>query len=289
MPETVAPPQAPFAEPRWRMSDLDLDAIDRSQVAEDPFVFRTVFLASLVETGADLYSRNLVEYFAGDDELGGWLATSWEPEEVQHGRALRAYVERAWPEVDWQHTYEEFFASYSRTCTLEDLEPTQALELAARCMVETGTATLYGALHRYAREPVLKDLAGRIYADEVRHYKYFYRHFRRYQARAHHPRHQVARVLFSRLVETRTGDGYHAFRALMGNDACDEAMVDARYREFTREFSGFVLRNAPAGLSVRMGLKPLDLPPSIEGWITRHAAPIYRLWVGGAPTAPAQA
>jgi hypothetical protein len=238
---------------------------------------RIVFLASLIETGSDLYAGNLVAYFAGDAELSRWLAHSWEPEELQHGRALRTYVEHVWPDIDWQRAYDGFFAEYSRTCTMADLEPTHALELAARCMVETGTAALYGALHRHAREPVLKELAARIYADEVRHYKYFYRHFRHYQSQENRSRWRIARTLFKRLRETRTGDGYYAFRELAGG-ARGSSDHESDYRDFARAFGKFVRANAPLEMTVRMGLRPLGLPAPLEEWVIGHSAPIYAWW-----------
>lgn len=263
----------------WELHDIAFDAIDRSAIADDTFAFRMVFLASLIETGSDVYAGNLVEYFAGDDEVSRWLAHSWEREELRHGKALRAYVEHVWPEVDWQRAYDAFFAEYSRTCTVDLLEPARGLELAARCMVETGTATLYGALHHFSREPVLKDLAARIFADEVRHYKIFYRHFRRYQERERHSRWRIGRTLFKRLRETRTGDGYYAFREL-GEMSAGGVTRDweREYREFARTFGNFVRTHAPREMSIRMGLKPLGLWPSVEDWITGHSAPVYAWW-----------
>src|SRR5207302_2345432 len=169
----------------------------------DPMLFQVVVLASFIETGSDLYAHNLVAYFDDDAEVAHWLAESWEHEEVQHGAALKIYAEHAWPGFDWQHAFDAFFDEYSRTCTVPDLEPARALELAARCVVEMGTATLYSALHAYAHEPVLKDLASRIYADEVRHYKHFYRYFRRYQQRERHGRLRLGRTLGKRLPATR--------------------------------------------------------------------------------------
>jgi hypothetical protein len=265
--------------PHWSLADIRFDAIDRDAIAADALAFRIVFLASLVETASDLYSGNLVEYFADDDEVARWLRESWELEEVQHGHALRAYVERVWPDVDWQRTYDGFFAAYSRTCTVGDLEPARGLELAARCMVETGTATLYGALARYSREPMLRDLAARIYADEVRHYKHFYRYFRKYQARERHSRWRIGRTLFGRLVETRTGDGYYAYRELRKNSTVAGGF-EADYRAFTGMFAEFIEKHAPRDMTIRMGLRPLELPAALESWAIRHSDPIYALWRG---------
>lgn len=269
---------------RWRLADIDFGAIDRGAVAGDTLVFRIVFLASMVETASDLYAANLVEHFATDAEVSGWLRNAWQHEEVQHGHALRAYVEHVWPGIDWAGAYDRFFAAYSRTCTVGELEPARALELAARCMVETGTATLYGALRRYAPEPVLRDLAGRIYADEVRHYKYFYRHFLRYQRDERHSRWRIGRTLLGRLVETRTGDGYHAYRELHESArAAGAGAFEDGYREFTRSFAAFIRAYAPGEMPIRMGLKPLRLPPRLETWLTRHGASLYYgLWAGRA-------
>src|SRR6185295_2376 len=47
-------------------------------------------------------------------------------------------------------------------------------EMIARCVVESGTSSFYSAIRDASDEPVLKEVAGRIAADEFRHYKLFY-------------------------------------------------------------------------------------------------------------------
>ena len=47
-------------------------------------------------------------------------------------------------------------------------------EMIARCVVESGTSSYYSAIRDATDEPVLKEIAGRISADEYRHYKLFY-------------------------------------------------------------------------------------------------------------------
>jgi hypothetical protein len=47
-------------------------------------------------------------------------------------------------------------------------------EMIARCVVESGTSSYYSAIRDAANEPVLKEIAGRIAADEFRHYKLFF-------------------------------------------------------------------------------------------------------------------
>ncbi|HKX36498.1 MAG TPA: ferritin-like domain-containing protein, partial [Rhizorhapis sp.] len=47
-------------------------------------------------------------------------------------------------------------------------------EMIARCVVESGTSSYYSAIRDASQEPVLQEIAGRIAADEYRHYKLFY-------------------------------------------------------------------------------------------------------------------
>jgi hypothetical protein len=44
----------------------------------------------------------------------------------------------------------------------------------ARCVVESGTSSYYSAIRDATDEPLLKEIAGRIAADEFRHYKLFF-------------------------------------------------------------------------------------------------------------------
>src|SRR5271166_2437469 len=85
---------------RWRLSDVDFGAVDRARVVDDRMLFQLVTIASFIETGSDMYTHNLVSYFDDDKEVAHWLTTSWEIEELQHGAALRKYVEHAWPDFD---------------------------------------------------------------------------------------------------------------------------------------------------------------------------------------------
>ncbi|MGK3984326.1 hypothetical protein WME99_14880 [Sorangium sp. So ce136] len=65
-----------------------------------------------------------------------WLKEEWEPEELQHGRALRSYVQPVWPDFDWERAYAAFFAECSRHCSMDGLQPTRALEVVAMSPVQ---------------------------------------------------------------------------------------------------------------------------------------------------------
>jgi hypothetical protein len=198
---------APAAPLPWRVEDIDLGAIDVARVRDDETLFFLVVTSGFVEIASDLYTRNLSEYYAGDAPLLAWLNGHWAQEEVQHGRALRAYARAVWPEFDWDRANASFFAEYGARCTLDEFEPTRALEMAARCVVETGTASYYRMLHDYTDEPVLKRITGHIRADEVRHYGYFLRFFEAYAARERPGRWRVARAVARRVAEAATTTG----------------------------------------------------------------------------------
>ena len=268
------------AHRHWQLEDIGLERLDRAAVADDLFTFRIVSAASFIESGSDLYAGNLVEFFAGDAEVRDWLSQFWEPEELQHGTALRAYIERAWPDFPWEERFRAFLADYSPTCAVSLLEPTRALELAARCIVEMGTSVYYRTLRESAREPVLKALAGHIYSDEVRHYKTFYRHFRRYQQREHQSRVRIGRTLIRRLVATRSEDGRMAYRQHWDfRRAQVNESFDASYARFGRDVTRLFRRHLPAAMVTRMILNPLALPASVADTAARFSAPLYRLWL----------
>ena len=179
MAERIAPHRS-FARQRWSLADIPWHEIRHDRVANSDAFFYLVASASLMESATDLYTENLIEFLAGDDEVTSWLEHYWLPEELQHGRALRRYVETAWPEFEWEPAYLRFVEEFRPFCDTS-LETRRSLEMASRCVVEMGTASYYTTLSRASPEPVLSLLARRIVEDEVRHYKHFYRFFRRYR------------------------------------------------------------------------------------------------------------
>jgi rubrerythrin len=250
----------------WSLEDIPWNLVRRDAVTEERAFFFLVASASLMESATDLYTENLVEYFAGDEEVTSWLAQSWLPEELQHGRALRRYVETAWPEFDWEPAYRAFVEEFTPYCDVA-LEPARSLELASRCVVETGTASYYTTLSRASPDPVLAILARRIADDEVRHYKHFYRYFRSYRETERPSRAAVVPALWRRLRMTGGDDSFvvlkHVYKAHDPSAPFDTKL----YRDLRREGRELVRNHFPYEMSVRMLLKPLDL-----GRRTQHAA-----------------
>ena len=73
----TAPLDQPTDTLRWHLEDIDLQAIDRAAVAPRDDIFLLVCSASFIESGTDLYTRNLLEYFAGDPGFESWLRDRW--------------------------------------------------------------------------------------------------------------------------------------------------------------------------------------------------------------------
>lgn len=247
----------------WSLDEIPFQDIDRDAVGDDRQLFYMLAGASFVEITSDLYTDNLVAFYRGDDEVTAWLSQQWEPEELRHGKALRRYVETAWPEFDWNAGYRAFLAEYSRCCAVGLLAPTRTLELAARCVVETGTATFYRALSEMTAEPVLKQLTATISVDEVRHYKHFYRFFLRHREREGASRLAVLRTLWQRTTEVGVEDAFLAFKHVFLAANPGSEFQPGDYDAFRAGVRKLARRHYPHEMGVRMMLKPLALSPSV--------------------------
>jgi hypothetical protein len=254
---------------RWALDDIPWHAIRRDAVVRNKAIFYLVASASLMESATDLYTENLIDFFVGDAEVTSWLEQYWLPEELQHGRALRRYVETAWPEFDWEPAFGRFVEEFRPFCD-ESLEPVRSLEMASRCVVETGTASYYTTLSRASPEPVLKLLARRIVEDEVRHYKHFYRFFRRYRDAERPSRAAVVPALWRRLRMSGGDDSFIVLKHVYTARHPTVPFNAEIYRHLRRECRDLVREHFPHQMSVRMLLKPLALGPRTQ----RAALPV---------------
>jgi rubrerythrin len=263
MVETTISPRSDSDDRRerraWSLADIPYEAIDRARIAPDETLFNLLASASFIEITSDTYTRNLTEYCAGDTEVVDWLQHGWQREEVQHGAALRRYVETVWPDFDWETAYRAFLAEYSQFCAVDLLAPTRALEMVARCVVETGTSSFYRMLAEAAPEPVLARLAGFISRDEVDHYKHFYRYFRFYAAREHPGRIAVLRMLLKRTANVDAEDAAIAFKHVRLASRPGLPYSDADYVIFRGQVKPLAKRHYRFDQAVRMLLRPLEL------------------------------
>ena len=277
----VNPPDAAVPSPdrrHWSLDDIPWQAIKHDAVAGSEAFFYLITSASLMESATDLYTANLIDYFAGDDEVTSWLERHWLPEELQHGLGLRRYVASAWPDFPWEEVRERFVEEFRPFCD-EALEQARGLEMASRCVVEMGTASLYTTLSRASPDPVLALLTRRIAEDEVRHYKHFYRYFRKYRDVESPGRAAILPALWRRLRMTGGDDSFivlkHVFSAYHPGEPFDTAV----YRRVRRECRSLVRDHIPHEMGVRMLLKPLDLGPRTQRLTLPVIAALARCFV----------
>ena len=243
----------------WSVDDIPYHAVEGERVKDNALLLYIVATAAFVEITSDIYTRNLADFFRGDADVVDWLERAWESEELQHGRALKRYVEIAWPEFGWDDAYRNFLAEFLRFCSVDQLAATRALEMVARCVVETGTAAFYRALAEMSPEPVLRAIAAAISADEVRHYKHFYQFFLRYRARERPRRAAIARTLWSRIGEIDAEDAFYAFKHVYLAWNPGAAFCKTDYAAFRAQLRPLAVCHFPHRMASRMLLKPLGL------------------------------
>jgi len=247
----------------WTLDNVPYGDVDPSMVRDQEHLFYLVTAASFIEIAADLYTDNLIQYFDGDQEVVDWLENKWKPEEVRHGYVLRDYVAHVWPGFDWQAAYDGFFQEYSRMCTVDEFEPSRCLEMVARCVVETGTSTFYQAMSQLTEEPVLAGIVARIRADEVGHYKYFYRFFRQYSATEPPGRIKILAALKRRMIEARNDDAECALRHAYAIRCRQGDPGFSSFKELMSTLGAQVKRHYPVDMAAKMLIKPLDLPRTL--------------------------
>jgi hypothetical protein len=166
----------PVYKQGWTMDDVHWSLFDPSKV--DPKLLAAIKAAALVEYNAPDYVTYLKRVFngAGPETLAS--IEQWGREEAQHGRALGRWAEMADPNFKLEDALARFRKGYtpSHFAASEEgsVRGSRRGEMIARCVVESGTSSYYSAIRDASDELVLKEISGRIAADEYRHYKLFY-------------------------------------------------------------------------------------------------------------------
>jgi len=258
---------------RWDYKkDIKYDKIDVDSIKDNKYLFKNLVIASFIEITSDVYDMNLSKFYEGDEEMVNWLNNTWEEEEIQHGASLKKYINRVWPEFDWDKHYEVFRKNYLPFCKVEFLEPTRAREMIARMVVETGTSTLYKAIANYAKdlnEPVLVDLALKISKDEVYHFEMFEKVFKKYKEEEKLSRTDIIKILYDRLKEINNEDVKIAFDAV--NDDNED------YAKFLEKTKGFAKKYYPYKMATKMFMRPLGLNSMLENMIATTISPAFKI------------
>src|SRR5437016_13177262 len=200
----------------WTLDDISWDRFDPSKL--DPELVRIVKAASLVEHNGAAYAHHLCRIFA-DDPAFQDTARRWGEEEIQHGRALARWAALADPEFDFDRTFARFRAGFQVDFdSARSRRGSRSGQLVARCIVEIGTSAYYTALREAAAEPVLQEICRHIAADELRHYRLFYKNLDRYLAKERLGRWGRLRIALGRIAESEDDELAYAYYAANESD-----------------------------------------------------------------------
>lgn len=159
----------------WSLDEVAWDKFDASKV--DTRLLAAVKAASLVEYNAPDYVTYLARVFRDGPAQTLRDLERWGQEEIQHGLALGRWAEMADPTFNFEEAFARFRAGYRPAHFVSEaavsVRGSRRGEMIARCVVECGTSSYYSAIRDATDEPVLKEIAGRIAADEFRHYRLF--------------------------------------------------------------------------------------------------------------------
>jgi hypothetical protein len=264
--------------PGWTLDDVQWDRFDRSKI--EPGLLAAVKAASLVEYAAPDYVTYLKRIFRDSDAKMIADIERWGREEIQHGLALGRWAELADPSFDFRSAFARFQAGYTppHFLTNDDasVRGSRRGEMIARCVVESGTSSFYSAIRDAAGEPVLKEIAGRIAADEFRHYKLFYETLRAQDE----PELAWWRRLFVAATRVNeSSDDELAYAYYCGNVSA-ESKSKIPYdrlrcaRAYNAQAMKLYRRHHIAKL-VQMVSKSIGADP--QGWLTRAASAL--LWI----------
>jgi hypothetical protein len=148
---------------RWKMEDLPWDQIDERAVDDD--LIELVKAAVAAEFGTYGATERFLEAFARDVDFTQWVSI-WFYEETKHPQALMQWLSR-------------FGVSFEPEEVL-DLRQTEPFvrsnlgTLAINIIAEMQAAESYIGLAEGTHEPVLRELAFKIAADEARHASHFF-------------------------------------------------------------------------------------------------------------------
>ena len=240
----------------WTPEDIPWDSFDPARVNGD--ILKIVKAASLVEGNGRDYARYLCNVFDDDPEFQE-AARAWAEEEVQHGDVLGRWAELADSEFDFSVCLKRFTDGFKLPLeATSSVRGSRAGELVARCIVEVGTSAHYSALAGATDEPVLREICKRIAADELRHYKLFYTHLRRYLDREGLGVLGRLRVALGRITESEDDElAYAYYAANGGTEPYDRKRnIRAYVHKAYPYYRPGVVQRAVAMICKVMGLKP---------------------------------
>jgi hypothetical protein len=261
----------------WTLDDVQWSRFDPSKV--DRNIVAAIKAAALVEYAAPDYVVYLKRVFAGSDPEVIDSIERWGREEIQHGQALSRWAALADPSFDFADTFARFQAGYRPEHFDGDdqtsVRGSRRGEMIARCVVESGTSSYYSAIRDATDEPVLKEITGRIAADEFRHYKLFFETLNA-QAEPDLPFWKKAMVAIGRINESDDDElAFAYYCATVSKDReAQQPYVRADYAKASYGTSLRLYRRQHIQKLTQMVSKAIGVDP--QGRITRLAGAL--LW-----------
>jgi hypothetical protein len=251
----------------WTLETIDWDRFDASKV--DAEILRNIKAAAMVERNGGDYGIYLCRVFANDpafvEDVRRWVA-----EEIQHGMALGRWAQLADPSWDFDAAFERFRKGYQLPLdATTSVRGSQAGEMMARCIVETGTSSYYSALKDATEEPVLRQICAKIAADEFRHYKLFYEHMRHCLKRDQLSKWRRLWIGWGRLAESEDDELAYAYYAANEPEGAAYDRGQARKSYARRAYP--LYRPSHVQRAMAMVLKAIGLEPQgrLNAWMTR--------------------
>jgi hypothetical protein len=257
-----------------KAEEIDWSKVAVGAVQNDGLLFSMLASASFLEITAPVFTENLVIYCQDNQEVVDWLVQRWLPEELEHGNALKAYVKCVWPSFEWERSYAAFYNEYKAYAVLERLQPSRALEMLARCVTETGSATAYKCLRDSTSEPVLKGLMDCMHRDEARHYSYFLKFFRQYAAREKPGKSEILRTILSRKAMVNEEDTYIAYKHVFLGTHGEDIFRPRYHSDFMAQVHSRYHQEYSYEQAVKMLLQPLGLGGSAREKIILFLLPL---------------
>ena len=255
-----------MAYEHWSLDDIDWPAFEPAKVDQE--ILKIIKAASMVEyNGAD-YATYLCNVFPDDPEFQD-AVNLWAEEEIQHGAALARWAELADSSFDFKSSFKRFTDGYSLPLDAStSVRGTRSGELVARCIVEVGTSSYYTALGDASEEPVLTKICRLIAADELRHYKLFYTHLKRYLESEKIGKVKRAMIALGRITETEDDELAYAYFAANGEG---EVYDRKRWSKAYIQRAAGYYRPKHLNLGVAMTFKAAGLNPQgrLANWACR--------------------
>lgn len=250
---------------RWHSHDIKYHDIDAEKVKSDFILCFALILSSFAESRDYPYP---VPEPCIDSTLR-YIEDVWEPEEVQHGVALRKCVEHIFPKIEWEYHCKEYMKVFMHEAfPTFDLKPDPLHYGLKKAFEEICTSTIYTTMYNAAKrfgDPTLQKVLLELKYDECGHYVAFEKMFKEEQSKAPVGLIHRTRFLFKRIAGIRNSDFALLFpvvkRILITYNLFDKKEIYDKYGlhidtmsydQFYKHYNKWLKQNYPYEMAIHM-------------------------------------